>query len=48
MGQGELFYRKKLHTIEPGDIRTLEDVAKVPMTEKDELREVQEGKEPYL
>ncbi len=39
------FYRKKLHGIEPGDIRTLEDVARVPMTAKDELRAAQEGKE---
>jgi hypothetical protein len=42
------FYRRKLEGIEPEDIRTLEDVARVPMTEKDELREAQEGKEPYL
>jgi phenylacetate-CoA ligase len=41
------FYRKKLHGIEPEDIRTLEDVSKVPITEKEELREAQEGKEPY-
>ena len=39
------FYKRKLHGIEPGDIRTMEDVAKVPMTEKDELRAAQEGKE---
>jgi len=42
------FYKRKLHGIEPEDIRTMEDVAKVPMTEKDELRTAQEGKEPYL
>lgn len=42
------FYKKKLYGIEPEDIRTLEDVAKVPITEKDELREAQEGKEIYL
>jgi phenylacetate-CoA ligase len=42
------FYKKKLHGIEPEDIRTMGDVAKVPMTEKDELRAAQEGKEPYL
>jgi len=42
------FYRKKLHGIAPEDIRTFEDIAKVPMTEKDELRAAQEGKEPYL
>jgi len=43
--EGSPFYKKKLHGIEPEDIRTLEDVAKVPMTEKDELREAQEDKE---
>ena len=42
------FYKRKLRGIEPEDIRTMEDVAKVPMTEKDELRAAQEGKEPYL
>jgi len=42
------FYKRKLHGIEPEDIRTMQDVAKVPMTEKDELRAAQEGKEPYL
>ena len=42
------FYKRKLQGIEPEDIKTFEDVAKVPMTEKDELREAQEGKEPYL
>ncbi len=42
------FYKRKLHGIEPEDIRTMEDVARVPMTEKDELRAAQEGKDPYL
>jgi phenylacetate-CoA ligase len=42
------FYKRKLHGIEPEDIRTMEDVARVPITEKDELRAAQEGKEPYL
>ncbi|MGZ3512798.1 MAG: phenylacetate--CoA ligase family protein [Thermodesulfobacteriota bacterium] len=42
------FYGRKLRGIEPEDIRTMEDVAKVPVTEKDELRAAQEGKEPYL
>lgn len=41
------FYRKKLQGIEPEDIKTFEDVAKVPITEKEELREAQEGKEPF-
>ncbi len=39
------FYRKKLHGIEPEDIRTLQDVERVPMTEKDELRAAQQEKE---
>lgn len=42
------FYSRKLQGIEPEDIRNLEDVAKVPMTEKDEFRAAQEGKEPFL
>jgi len=42
------FYRRKLQGIEPEEIRTLEDVAKVPITEKDELRKAQEGKAPHL
>jgi phenylacetate-CoA ligase len=42
------FYKKKLRGIEPEDIRTMGDVAKVPVTEKDELRAAQEGREPYL
>lgn len=42
------FYKRKLHGIEPEDIRTLEDTARVPMTDKDEFREAQEGKEIYL
>jgi phenylacetate-CoA ligase len=42
------FYKKKLHGVEPEDIQTMGDVAKVPVTEKDELRAAQEGKEPYL
>jgi len=41
------FYKRKLRGIEPEDIRTFEDIAKVPMTEKDELRAAQEGKEPF-
>jgi phenylacetate-CoA ligase len=41
------FYKKKLQGIEPEDIRTFEDVSKVPITEKEELREAQEGKEPF-
>jgi phenylacetate-CoA ligase len=39
------FYRRKLQGIDPQDIKSLEDLAKVPMTEKDELRAAQEGKD---
>lgn len=41
------FYKKKLRGIEPEDIRSFEDISKVPITEKEELREAQNGKEPF-
>jgi len=42
------FYRKKFkeHGIERGDIRGLEDLSKLPFTEKDELRKSQEDHPP--
>jgi phenylacetate-CoA ligase len=42
------FYRNLYRStgIEPGDIKTLDDIKKVPKTEKSMLREAQ-GKEPY-
>jgi len=42
------FYRKKIkeHGIERGDIRGLEDLSKLPFTEKDELRKSQEDHPP--
>jgi phenylacetate-CoA ligase len=42
------FYRNLYRStgIEPGDIKTLDDITKVPKTEKSMLREAQ-GKEPY-
>jgi phenylacetate-CoA ligase len=42
------FYRSlyKDAGLEPGDIKTLDDIRKVPKTEKSMLREAQ-GKEPY-
>jgi phenylacetate-CoA ligase len=42
------FYRNLYRStgIEPGDIKTLDDIEKVPKTEKSMLREAQ-GKEPY-
>jgi phenylacetate-CoA ligase len=42
------FYKKKYKGIEPEDIRTLEDVQRVPMTVKDELREAQKSEELSL
>ncbi len=35
------FYRKKLESagISPADIKTLDDIAKLPFTSKDDLRE---------
>jgi phenylacetate-CoA ligase len=42
------FYRRKLQGINPQDIKSIEDVARVPVTEKDELRAAQEEKEPFL
>jgi phenylacetate-CoA ligase len=46
--QNSPFYQSlyKKAGLEPGDIKTLDDVRKVPKTEKAMLREVQ-GKEPY-
>jgi phenylacetate-CoA ligase len=33
------FYRERLAPVQPGDIRTLDDLAKLPFTRKDDLRE---------
>ena len=37
-----VFYQQKLKGIEPGDIATLDDIKKIPMTDKEELRKYQE------
>jgi phenylacetate-CoA ligase len=39
-------YRDKLNDINPGDIRTLDDIKKLPLTEKEEMRKYQEM-EPF-
>ena len=46
--QNSPFYRSlyKKAGLEPGDVKTLDDIRKVPKTEKSMLREAQ-GKEPY-
>jgi phenylacetate-CoA ligase len=40
-------YREKLQGIEIGDIKTGEDIKKVPFTYKEELRKWQENVEPF-
>jgi phenylacetate-CoA ligase len=40
-------YREKLQGIEIGDIKTVEDIKKVPFTYKEELRKWQENVEPF-
>ena len=40
-------YREKLQGIESGDIKTWEDIKKVPFTYKEELRKWQENVEPF-
>ena len=43
-----VFYRKKFKGIEPGDIRTREDLVKLPLTDKEDLRLAQELEEPTI
>lgn len=40
-------YAEKLQGIEPGDIKTLDDVRKIPFTYKEELRKWQENVDPF-
>jgi len=42
-----IFFKEKFKGIEPEDIKTLEHIKKIPLVEKTELREAQEGKEPF-
>lgn len=39
-------YREKLHDIDPKDLRTLDDIKKIPLTQKEEMRKYQEM-EPF-
>src|SRR5665213_3555504 len=43
------FYRRKFESVglEPDDIRTIDDISKIPFTTKDELRADQENNPPY-
>jgi phenylacetate-CoA ligase len=42
------FYRKRYKDIVPEDIKTKEDLRRLPLLDKEDLRAVQEGKEPSL
>jgi phenylacetate-CoA ligase len=43
------FYSKKFKSagLKPEDIKTLDDIRKIPLTSKSEMRAAQEGKDPY-
>jgi phenylacetate-CoA ligase len=41
-------YRHRLRDINPEDIKTGQDVRRVPLLDKEDLRAAQEGKEPFL
>lgn len=41
-----ILYQEKLKDIDPNDIKTFDDIKKIPFTEKEELRRYQEM-EPY-
>jgi phenylacetate-CoA ligase len=40
-------YREKHQGIAPEDIRTIEDIRRVPLIDKEDLRQAQSGKEPF-
>lgn len=42
-----VFYRKLYRDIDPDSIKTLEDIRRLPLVEKSDLRAAQEGKEPF-
>lgn len=44
------FYKKKLKEagVVPEEIKSLEDIRKIPLTDKEELRIAQENRKPYL
>lgn len=41
------FFREKFKGVDPQDIKTMEDLRKLPLVEKSELRAAQEDKEPF-
>ena len=42
------FYRERYAGLDPQDIKSLEDVRKLPLTDKEDLRGAQDNKEPFL
>ena len=42
-----VFYRDRYRDIDPADIKTMEDIRKLPLIDKKDLREAQDGKEPF-
>ena len=41
------FYRTRYHDIDPEDIKTMEDVRKLPLIDKEDLRQSQEETKPF-
>lgn len=41
------FYREKYNDINPEDIRSLDDIRRLPFIDKEDLRAAQEGREPF-
>lgn len=41
------FYRNRYHDIDPEDIKTMEDVRKLPLIDKEDLRQSQEETKPF-
>ena len=45
--ENSVFYMEKYSGIEPEDVKSLEDVRKLPLVDKEDLRTAQEGKDPF-
>jgi len=41
------FYGEKYQSIEPADIKSIEDVRRLPLVDKEDLRKAQDGKDPF-
>lgn len=42
-----VFYRERYGSIDPADIKTIDDVRKLPLVDKEDLRKAQDGKDPF-